>query len=99
MTPVLIGIFVYILAQLGIGILVSRRITTEDDYLVAGRSLGPVVATFTVFATWFGAETCISAAGAVYDRGLAGGSADPFGDKLRALNFAHSLGLGAELVR
>jgi SSS family solute:Na+ symporter len=79
MTPVLFGIFAYILAQLGIGVLVSRRITTEDDYLVAGRSLGPVVATFTVFATWFGAETCIGAAGAVYDRGLAGGSADPFG--------------------
>lgn len=79
MTPVLYGIFAYILAQLGIGLFVSRRITTEDDYLVAGRSLGPVVATFTVFATWFGAETCIGAAGAVYDRGLAGGSADPFG--------------------
>lgn len=57
----------------------SRRISTEDDYLVAGRSLGPVVATFTVFATWFGAETCIAAAGAVYSDGLSGGSADPFG--------------------
>jgi Na+/proline symporter len=79
MTPVLFGIFAYILAQLAIGLFVSRRITTEDDYLVAGRSLGPVVATFTVFATWFGAETCIGAAGAVYERGLAGGSADPFG--------------------
>jgi Na+/proline symporter len=49
------------------------------DYLVAGRSLGPVLTTFTVFATWFGAETCIAAAGAVYELGLAGGSADPFG--------------------
>jgi SSS family transporter len=78
-TPVLFGISAYILAQLGIGILVSRRISTEDDYLVAGRKLGPVVVTFTVFATWFGAETCIGAAGAVYERGLAGGSADPFG--------------------
>jgi SSS family transporter len=73
------GIFGYILAQLAIGIYVSRRITTEDDYLVAGRSLGPWIATFTVFATWFGAETCIGAAGAVYERGFAGGSADPFG--------------------
>jgi len=79
MTPVLFGILVYILAQLAIGLAVSRRISTEEDYLVAGRSLGPVVMTFTVFATWFGAETCIGAAGAVYDRGLAGGSADPFG--------------------
>jgi SSS family transporter len=79
MNPVLLGIFGYILAQFAIGIFVSRRIATEADYLVAGRSLGPVVATFTVFATWFGAETCIAAAGAVYEQGLVGGSADPFG--------------------
>jgi SSS family transporter len=77
--PVVLGIFGYILVQLGIGVLVSRRISTEADYLVAGRSLGPWVATFTVFATWFGAETCIGAAGAVYERGLVGGSHDPFG--------------------
>ncbi len=67
------------LAQLVVGIVVSRRIHTETDYLVAGRSLGPVLATFTVFATWFGAETCIAAAGAIYEHGLAGGSHDPFG--------------------
>lgn len=79
MNPLLLGITGYVLAQLVIGIWVSRSIRTEDDYLVAGRSLGPVLATFTVFATWFGAETCIGAAGAVYERGLAGGTADPFG--------------------
>jgi SSS family transporter len=79
LNPLVLGIFGYILVQLGIGIFVSRRISTEDDYLVAGRSLGPWVATFTVFATWFGAETCIGAAGAVYERGLVGGSHDPFG--------------------
>ena len=79
MSPIVLGIGAYILVQLAIGIIVSRRIRTEDDYLVAGRSLGPVLATFTIFATWFGAETCIGAAGAVYERGLSGGSADPFG--------------------
>jgi len=78
-TPVVWGILVYILAQLAVGIVVSRRIKTEADYLVAGRSFGPVLAGFSIFATWFGAETCIGAAGAVYERGLAGGSADPFG--------------------
>jgi SSS family transporter len=78
-SPVLWGIGLYILAQLAIGVVVSRRIRTESDYLVAGRSFGPVLAAFSVFATWFGAETCIGAAGAVYERGLAGGSADPFG--------------------
>ena len=79
MNGVLIGVFVYILAQLLIGMYVSRRIKTESDYLLAGRSLGYGLATFSIFATWFGAETCIGAAGAVYEEGLSGGSADPFG--------------------
>lgn len=74
-----LGIGGYVLLQIAIGVAVSRRIRTEDDYLLAGRSLGPVLATFTIFATWFGAETCIAAAGSVYARGIAGGSADPFG--------------------
>ena len=79
MNATLVAIAVYVLAQLGIGWYISRRIKTEDDYLVAGRSLGYVVATFTIFATWFGAETCIGAAGEIYTNGLSGGSADPFG--------------------
>jgi Na+/proline symporter len=32
-----------------------------------------------VFATWFGAETCIGAAGQAYGRGLSGVLSDPFG--------------------
>jgi Na+/proline symporter len=76
---VLLAVLGYVLIQFGIGIYVSRRIRTEADYLVAGRSLGYGLATFTIFATWFGAETCIGAAGAIYENGLSGGSADPFG--------------------
>ncbi len=76
---VLLAILGYVLMQLGIGAFISRRIKTEEDYLVAGRSLGYGLTTFTLFATWFGAETCIGAAGAVYSEGLSGGSADPFG--------------------
>ena len=79
LSPILLGIIAYVLAQLAVGVIVSRRIRTETDYLVAGRSLGPVLATFTVFATWFGAETCIAAAGAIYESGLSGASHDPFG--------------------
>jgi len=33
----------------------------------------------SLFATWFGAESCLGAAGAVYRDGLGGGKADPFG--------------------
>jgi SSS family transporter len=76
---VLLGILVYVALQLAIGMWVSRRIATEDDYLLAGRSLGFGLATFSIFATWFGAETCMGAAGAIYEDGLSGGSADPFG--------------------
>ena len=73
------AIFVYVGLQMLLGIVVSRNIRTEDDYLLAGRRLGPGLATFSLFATWFGAETCIGAAGAVYEQGLSATRADPFG--------------------
>ena len=79
MQPVLIGIGVYLLAQFAVGMLVSRRIASEADYLVAGRRLGLALAAFSIYATWFGAETIVGAAGAIYSDGLSGGSADPFG--------------------
>jgi Na+/proline symporter len=79
MNITLAGVLAYIVAQLLIGAWVARRIRTEEDYLVAGRKLGYPLAIFTIFATWFGAETCIGAAGAIYESGLSGGSADPFG--------------------
>lgn len=79
MSPLLLGIAAYIIIQLLIGVLVSRRIKSESDYLLAGRRLGLGLGTFTIFATWFGAETCIGAAGSIYSEGLAGGAADPFG--------------------
>ncbi len=75
----LAALALYLVVQLAVGAWVSRRIRTEADYIVAGRSLGLWLGTFTMFATWFGAETCIGAAGAVYDAGLAGARADPFG--------------------
>jgi Na+/proline symporter len=79
MTPTLAAIFVYIALQLVIAWAVSRRVAGEDDYLVAGRSLGYVLCSFTIFATWFGAETCIAAPAAAYVEGFAGNTGDPFG--------------------
>ncbi len=69
----------YLAAQFALGYYISKRIKTEDDYLIGGRSLGMGLATFSIFATWFGAETCIGAAGRVYTEGLSGGTHDPFG--------------------
>lgn len=79
MNILLIGILFYILLQLILGYMVARSIRTEDDYLLAGRRLGYWLATFSIFATWFGAESCIGAAGAAYSDGLAGVTSDPFG--------------------
>lgn len=69
----------YVALQLAFGFYVSRRVATESDYLVAGRSLGLRLSVFTIFATWFGAETCIGASAQAYREGLGGVTADPFG--------------------
>jgi solute:Na+ symporter, SSS family len=79
MNPVLLAVLGYVGLQLLVGMWVSRNIRTESDYLLAGRGLGPGLAMMSLFATWFGAETCLGAAGAVYKDGLGGGKADPFG--------------------
>ncbi len=79
MTLLLVAVLGYVAVQLVVGMWVSRGIRSETDYLLAGRSLGLGMATLSLFATWFGAESCIGAAGAVYSEGLSGGRADPFG--------------------
>lgn len=75
----LLGISVYVVGMIGMGIYFSKRIKTDDDYFLGGRTLGPGLATFAIFATWFGAETCIGTAGAVYRKGLSTVHADPLG--------------------
>ncbi|MFN2566752.1 MAG: sodium:solute symporter family protein [Gemmatimonadaceae bacterium] len=79
MTPVLAAVLAYMLLQLSIGVWVSRRIKTESDYLVAGRSLGYGLTIFSIFATWFGAETIVGSAGIAYREGVSLASAEPFG--------------------
>jgi SSS family solute:Na+ symporter len=75
----LAAVAAYMLVQLGIGVWVSRRIHTESDYLVAGRNLGYWLTTFSIFATWFGAETVVGSAGIAYREGVSIASAEPFG--------------------
>jgi SSS family transporter len=79
MNWVLIAVIGYILLQLLVCVAVVRRIRNEQDYLLAGRRLGVPMIAMTIFATWFGAEACIGAAGIIYDEGLSGSRADPFG--------------------
>jgi Na+/proline symporter len=78
-TTPLLALLAFLGLQLGIGIYISRRIHSESDYLVAGRRLSPLLATFSIFATWFGAETVIGSAAMVHGEGLSLASAEPFG--------------------
>lgn len=79
MTLALAALAAFLVLQLGIGAWLSRRIATEDDYLVGGRRFGYTLATFSIFATWFGAETVIGSAGEAYAGGISLASAEPFG--------------------
>lgn len=52
---VVIGIVViYLLAMLGIGYLSSKRVKTNEDFMVAGRHLGPILLAGTLAATEIG---------------------------------------------
>lgn len=74
-----IFILAYLSVQLVAGLWISRRIRSEKDFFIAGRNLPLPVVAVSLYATWFGAETCIGSAGAVYAVGLSGSRADPFG--------------------
>ncbi|MGQ0646313.1 MAG: sodium:solute symporter family protein [Gemmatimonadaceae bacterium] len=79
MTPLLAAILAYLVLQFAIGMWASKRVRDEADYLLAGRKLGYTLATFSIFATWFGAETVMGSAGAAYRDGASLANAEPFG--------------------
>ena len=75
------GLFllVYLGVQVLVGLWIARRIHSENDYFLAGRTLTLPMVALSLFATWFGAETCIGSSAAVYEHGLSGSRAEPFG--------------------
>ncbi len=79
MSAVQLGVIAYVVVQFAIGLWVARRVKTTTDFLIAGRTLGLGLVSFSVFATFFGAEAVVGTSGAVYEEGLAGGTFDPFG--------------------
>lgn len=78
MNATVAGIIGYVGLQILVGAWVARRVATETDYILAGRSLGVGLAAASIFATWFGAEVVIGAASRVYSNGLSGAQAEPF---------------------
>jgi len=81
-TTILIGVSVYLLVMIAIGVAVSKRARSQDDFIVAGRKLPLWLCVPTIIATWFGAGTMLGAAGTGYEGGLLASIATPFGTSL-----------------
>ncbi|MDP6701678.1 MAG: hypothetical protein QGH25_18650, partial [Candidatus Latescibacteria bacterium] len=79
---VLVGLAVYLLIMIGVGLYASRRVSGSVDFIVAGKRLSLLLCTSTLAATWFGGGICIGAASAAYQGGFLGVIADPFGAAL-----------------
>ena len=80
--PVILGLSLYVLATLLVGVYAGRRVKESSDFIVAGRRLGLLLATGTLAATWFGGGIVIGAASEAYKHGFMGVIADPFGAAL-----------------
>lgn len=77
-----IGIGVYFVILMGIGIWSGKHIKDMKDFLVAGRRLPLWMATGTLMATWFGAGSSMGVCASVYSDGIGSVLADPFGASL-----------------
>ncbi len=64
--PALITLIVYAVVLFGVGIWASRRARTQEDYLLAGRTLGPVVAGIAYAASSSSAWVLLGYSGFVY---------------------------------
>ena len=69
---ILAVIIVYMLCMLGIGLWCSRRITSDEDYLMGGFKFGKLPMTGTYLATFFSALSFLGGVGLIYRTGIGG---------------------------
>src|SRR5213592_4029190 len=62
----LAALIIYSVLFIGFGLLISRRVKNADDFLVAGRRLGPGLLATTFLAANIGAGSTVGAAGLGY---------------------------------
>ncbi len=67
----LAAIFIYLFVLVGIGVYTSRRVKTESDFAVAGRTLSPWVMVCTMLAVWIGTGSIVGNAEETYRTGMA----------------------------
>lgn len=79
---ILLGVSVYLISMLIVGVYAARKTGNADDFAVAGRRLPLWLSAATLMATWIGGGTILGAAGASYEGGFLAVIADPFGAAL-----------------
>lgn len=67
----IIVIAIYLFILIGIGVYKSRKIKTQTDFSIAGRSLSPWILVGTMLATWIGTGSILGNAGKTFDTGMA----------------------------
>lgn len=75
-------IALYLLSNVAVGVWASRRVTTSQDFVLAGRRLPLVLAASVTFATWFGSETIMGAPAMFVEGGIPAIIEEPFGSAL-----------------
>lgn len=73
------GTVVYVGSIFALAVFAKNNVRNEADFLVSGRKLSTFFASTTLFATWFGAGTLLTATDAIYNHGLAITALEPFG--------------------
>lgn len=81
-TLILIGVGLYVVAMIAIGVLASRASHSLTDFVVAGRNMPLWLCSVSIFATWFGSAIMMGAATAAYTRDMLLIVGEPFGSGL-----------------
>uniref|UniRef100_A0A7C2K2T8 Sodium:solute symporter n=1 Tax=Schlesneria paludicola TaxID=360056 RepID=A0A7C2K2T8_9PLAN len=69
---------VYLVVLTVLSVVATKKVSTEEDYLVAGRNLPLFLCWGTLIATWFGAASMTAASESAREEGLLGVILDPF---------------------
>lgn len=75
-------ISLYLLSNVAVGAWAARRVTTSQDFVLAGRGLPLFLAASVTFATWFGSETIMGAPAIFVEGGILAVIEEPFGSAL-----------------
>ena len=75
-------ISLYLLSNVAVGAWAARRVTTSQDFVLAGRRLPLMLAASVTFATWFGSETIMGAPAMFVEGGFLAVIEEPFGSSL-----------------